>query len=63
MHMHRADKHLRIALQIVVLAGGTNDFHAAPPVQEQWTSDNLIFMSEVNTRQCIALSKGPRSMH
>ena len=35
------------ALQIVVLAGGTNDFHAAPPPQDQWTSDNLNFISEV----------------
>lgn len=37
-----------MSLQIVVLAGGTNDFHAAAPPLEQWISDNLNFMSEVS---------------
>jgi len=33
--------------QIVVMAGGTNDFHGDPPPQDQWISDNLNFMSEI----------------
>ncbi|KAL3146173.1 hypothetical protein ABBQ32_002883 [Trebouxia sp. C0010 RCD-2024] len=33
--------------QIVVMAGGTNDFHGDLPPLEQWISDNLNFMSEI----------------
>ena len=41
-------KHCDLELQIVVLAGGTNDFHGAAPPLQQWISDNLDFMSEVS---------------
>ena len=34
-------------LQIVVLAGGTNDFHAAAPPLEEWTDDIINFIDMV----------------
>lgn len=40
-------KNSDVLLQIVVMAGGTNDFHGDLPPLEQWVSDNLNFMSEV----------------
>lgn len=35
-------------LQIVVLAGGTNDFHATAPPLEEWTNDIISFIDMVN---------------
>ena len=35
-------------MQIVVMAGGTNDFHSTPPPLEEWTSAIIDFMNTVS---------------
>ena len=37
-----------LLMQVVVMAGGTNDFHATPPPLEEWTSDIINFMNTVS---------------
>ena len=39
-------------MQVVVMAGGTNDFHATPPPLEEWTSDIISFMNTVSHLAC-----------
>lgn len=36
------------ALQVVVLAGGTNDFRSTTPPLEEWTSDVINFLDMVS---------------
>ena len=55
-------------LQIVVLAGGTNDFHAAAPPLEEWIDDIINFIDMVGAlplafvTQPQADPKGPATM-
>lgn len=35
------------ALQVVVLAGGTNDFRSTTPPLEEWTNDVISFLDMV----------------
>ncbi len=36
-------------MQVVILAGGTNDFHTAPTPLDEWVSDAIELIQNVST--------------
>ena len=56
------DCHKCCCLQIVVLAGGTNDFRSTTPPLEEWTNDVISFLDMVSTASCVCYHVGSSSV-